>query len=890
MKRNREDSPLSGSGIKWPHTTNTNVKDGLLVNADNTAGESTDYASDADRLNFTRSTTTTMRPNDIPNFDIFQSQITLPIEPTQVPRTSTPRLSPIFPTTAIPNIMIMEDNKDPLIIPSNYSTLMLQPSELPRYVKQALGYKKEGLIRISIHRSCAFDTEEMGLIMKKLGVTEVLSRDNNKLIIALAKTGSLEFNLDTSNQLLDTMDMCEDIFPSFDQQTQIYPHMLKYSDNKQTQVNETDIMACDKLLNITHARVFNIPELVVNSQPFVETMEKPKEVFLNKKAFINFSNKQIPESVAIILSFGPKFSVPTYYKQEDFIKLRDTAYAINEAFAQPFDTESIRNHIDNHISEYIENQYIQHSNEVRDFFTVALGETKHFLNNNKDLILTQADKANATIIMDRTTYISKIEQLLADESTYAPLKQSSNIAYQKMNQKLLDRMVNLKWMSRMESIEIIRNETNIANIYALIKNHKEGNPPRPVVNTINTPGYALAKKVTTILTKIRDTDKYNVLHSKSAINQIRTTRILPDMIFCSYDARSMFTNISVERAIQAVINRRDKLQLDKEGLLMIIDVIKFVCTKNSEISFNNNVYKQIKGLRMGSSLSPVLAEFVMDDLLDNIFRKIRRPQLFIKYVDDIMAVTTKEHHQQILTALNNADDTLKFDIEEQNTEGAINYLDFTIFNQPFNIRTKWFQKTIASGRLLNFHTHHTKSVIFHTAVNYVSNMIHNSHSDFRAEMLKWAEHLLYINSYSTEYANKVITTAIQKEATAQIMTPTQHTQQKEITSTPLSTDKQHPIYVTGIPYIPQVSNKIQKHIEASASQLTHKGEQSGNFKDPKNIKIASIPIHRMSSETFNKHKKISQNKHITTINIDEEHTPNSNTGHHDAFQYTYSQP
>lgn len=353
--------------------------------------------------------------------------------PQDPPRTSTP----ISPETTLSQLEISDiepinkeeyDNKNTHLINMIPSTSMTQPA-VPQYVRKALGYKKEGLIRISIHRSKAFDTREIGLVMKNLGVTEVLSNENNdKLLIALAKTGNLDNDLNKFNQLLNTIDMAEDTYPSFDQQTQVNAHMLMESADKGTQVNEMDISTTNEILNITQARTFDIPQLIQNTQPFTITMDKPTQVIFNPRAFINYTNRPIPQSIAIILSFGPRFSVPTYYKQNDFTDLRDTAYAINEAFARPEDIESIRTHIDKHIREYKESQYVHHASEIRDFFTIALGETRQFLKQNTDLILTQADKAKAAIIMDKTTYINKIEQLLADNSTYTPLKQSSNAA------------------------------------------------------------------------------------------------------------------------------------------------------------------------------------------------------------------------------------------------------------------------------------------------------------------------------------------------------------------------------------------------------------------------------------------------------------------------------
>lgn len=76
--------------------------------------------------------------------------------------------------------------------------------------------------------------------------------------------------------------------------------------------------------------------------------------------------------------------------------------------------------------------------------------------------------------------------------------------------------------------------------------------------------------------------------------------------------------------------------------------------------------------------------------------------------------------------------------------------------------------------------------------------------------------------------------------------------------------KKDPIYVTGIPFIPGVSDKIQKDIEQSSSQPRNIYRHDFN---PKFIKIASQPQHKLSTEIFNKSKKITSGKKIPMIDI-----------------------
>ena len=54
--------------------------------------------------------------------------------------------------------------------------------------------------------------------------------------------------------------------------------------------------------------------------------------------------------------------------------------------------------------------------------TDKIFQTKTFLKYNKDILILKADKSNKTVIMNKSEYNTKIENLLADDSTYIKLE------------------------------------------------------------------------------------------------------------------------------------------------------------------------------------------------------------------------------------------------------------------------------------------------------------------------------------------------------------------------------------------------------------------------------------------------------------------------------------
>jgi len=103
--------------------------------------------------------------------------------------------------------------------------------------------------------------------------------------------------------------------------------------------------------------------------------------------------------------------------------------------------------------------------------------------------------------------------------------------------------------------------------------------------------------------------------------------------------------------------------------------IKFVLS-STYFTFNNTIYKQTYGTSMGSSLSPIMAEIVMQDLEDNILKTLNLFTLFYyRYVDDIVFAAQDNDVNYILD--NNYHQKLKFTSEKECGRG-LSFLDLLL--------------------------------------------------------------------------------------------------------------------------------------------------------------------------------------------------------------------
>ena len=55
---------------------------------------------------------------------------------------------------------------------------------------------------------------------------------------------------------------------------------------------------------------------------------------------------------------------------------------------------------------------------------------------------------------------------------------------------------------------------------------------------------------------------------------------------------------------------------------LFLEVVNFCITDNRYFLYSKNIYRQLKGMPMGSAASPVTADIVMENLLDECMDKL----------------------------------------------------------------------------------------------------------------------------------------------------------------------------------------------------------------------------------------------------------------------------
>ncbi|XP_018397778.1 PREDICTED: uncharacterized protein K02A2.6-like [Cyphomyrmex costatus] len=99
---------------------------------------------------------------------------------------------------------------------------------------------------------------------------------------------------------------------------------------------------------------------------------------------------------------------------------------------------------------------------------------------------------------------------------------------------------------------------------------------------------------------------------------------------------------------------------------------------------------QVFGTPMGSPLSPILADIVMQDLEESVGGLLSM-SMYYRYVDDILIMAKREEVEKIFEVFNSYHDPLKFTMDYE-SDRSINFLDLSLNVVDNKLILDWFHK------------------------------------------------------------------------------------------------------------------------------------------------------------------------------------------------------
>ncbi|XP_044760164.1 uncharacterized protein LOC123317625 [Coccinella septempunctata] len=151
-------------------------------------------------------------------------------------------------------------------------------------------------------------------------------------------------------------------------------------------------------------------------EKLVEDQTQPFKVTNADQRIKNYTDVSIPEEAKIVLGLGPKHGiVPQRLPRLELIKdIEDFAQTVTN-------NEEERNSIRNRCVGVI-NNFIRQKKPINDPLKKYYRTTSKFVRDHPNIIISNSDKGNTTVLMLREDYITEAEKMLNNESTYKKLK------------------------------------------------------------------------------------------------------------------------------------------------------------------------------------------------------------------------------------------------------------------------------------------------------------------------------------------------------------------------------------------------------------------------------------------------------------------------------------
>lgn len=383
---------------------------------------------------------------------------------------------------------------------------------------------------------------------------------------------------------------------------------------------------------------------------------------------------------------------------------------------------------------------------------------------NDDIFILSADKGGKTVAMDKEDYKLKMKNIIGDICTYRRLKKDPTSSLQSKNNRLVEKLYNRQLIDAQEKNRLTNKIATAPRIYGLPKIHKDGMPLRPICSSINAPAYELCKYLLDVLKNLTKSSKYNIKDARDFRTRIIDTEINKDEIMISFDVISLFPSIPINLAITTIDKKWDIIaQYTKIPRELFIELLTFCIKETRYFKYDDKIYEQRKGMPMGSPASPVIADIIMEELLDITIDKMEsKPKIMTKYVDDLFAIVKKNDVDSTLLILNSFNKQIQFTMEKE-MDNKLPYLDSVIIRQGITLKMDWYQKETASGRLINFNSKHPRRTIINTANNFINRVLQISDKDYHNKNKHKIRNILRMNDFPDKMINNLLKIAANKE-------------------------------------------------------------------------------------------------------------------------------
>ena len=325
---------------------------------------------------------------------------------------------------------------------------------------------------------------------------------------------------------------------------------------------------------------------------------RPRPPALDKsRLVVNMSKRVLNDDETILLSRGLNFSVaPKKIPTEEII-------ASTESLARRLDKSEpgrgtlLRRRVQRCLEKANQPTPNLQSRERRALTT---------LRKDRSIVILPADKGRATVILDATDYKDKMNQLLSDGS-YQKLKRDPTRRIERRIQDELKHVEVLGEIPQQQRQKLSPSFTQPPKLYGLPKIHKVNVPCRPIVSSVDSPTYALAKEMARILSPLAGSSSSYIKNSEHFAEMIESTTLSSCDLLVSFDIKNLFTNVPIPETmsrVAALLHADNGLEDRTTMSATTICKLTELCLRTTYFEFHEEFYEQVNGAAMGSPPLP----------------------------------------------------------------------------------------------------------------------------------------------------------------------------------------------------------------------------------------------------------------------------------------------
>ena len=224
-------------------------------------------------------------------------------------------------------------------------------------------------------------------------------------------------------------------------------------------------------------------------------------------------------------------------------------------------------------------------------------ESVRSLRDDENIVILPVDKGNATVTLDRTDYVIKMENLQEDDA-YKKVTHDPTSRIEKRISTALKDCEYKGYITTKQRMHLAHQFSSPLQIYGIPKVHKVGVPLRSIVAAIESPSHLLAKEHTRILPPLAGKGPSHVRNSVDFLQRIRQTSLAETDIMISFNVVSLFTNVPVDEALLVIAERlQQDTTLEERTSIPIPDLCHLVelCLKSTYFQFGRSFFEQVKG-------------------------------------------------------------------------------------------------------------------------------------------------------------------------------------------------------------------------------------------------------------------------------------------------------